>query len=364
MTLAGPLPSRPLAVTTDPDLLDELLRVAAAAGVELDVAADAGSGRSSWPAAPLVLVGADAASGCARAALPRRGGVALIALDSEDPLLWRRALDLGAESVLLLPRDEPRVTTLLADALEGAVDPAPVIGVIGGRGGAGATTLATALAVTAAELGHRALLVDADPLGGGIDLALGGELLHGLRWPDLMRAEGRISSAALAAALPSVDGLAVLSCARQDGGPIPVEAMRSVLAAGTRGADVLVVDLPRRLDGAATEAVAAATMVLLVVPAEVRASAAAARVADTVTPHCADVRVVVRGPSPSGLSAGAVADVLALPLAAELRSETAVLRALERGDVPTARRRGPLAVLSARLLDELVGPVDRRRLAA
>ena len=358
------LQPRPLAVTADPDLLDELLRVAAAAGVELDVAAEAGPARPPWAGAPLVLVGADAASVCARGGLPRRSGVVLVALDTDDPQLWRHALDLGAESVLLLPRDEPRVVSLLADALEGIADPAPVIGVIGGRGGAGATTLATALAVTAAEQGRRALLVDADPLGGGIDLALGGELLHGLRWPDLTQAHGRISSAALAAALPSADGLAVLSCDRHGGGRIPVEAMRSVLAAGVRGADVLVVDLPRHLDAAAAEALAAATLVLVVVPGEVRASAAAVAVAATVAPHCPDVRVVVRGPSPSGLSAAAVADALALPLAGELRSESAVPRALERGDVPTARRRGPLAVLSARLLDEVVGSFDRRRHAA
>ena len=46
-----------------------------------------------------------------------------------------------------------------------------VIAVIGGRGGAGASVFATALAHSATE----ALLVDLDPWGGGIDLLLGAE---------------------------------------------------------------------------------------------------------------------------------------------------------------------------------------------
>ena len=42
-----PPDDRPLLVTADPDLLDDLLRLAAAAGVETQVAHDVG-GRSHW----------------------------------------------------------------------------------------------------------------------------------------------------------------------------------------------------------------------------------------------------------------------------------------------------------------------------
>ena len=64
---------------------------------------------------------------------------------------------------------------------------------IAGRGGAGASVFATALAQTAAD----ALLVDADPCGGGIDLVLGCERETGLRWPDLTLQGGRLSYTAL-----------------------------------------------------------------------------------------------------------------------------------------------------------------------
>jgi hypothetical protein len=47
------------------------------------------------------------------------------------------------------------------------------LGVIGGHGGAGATTLAVALALAAINDGRRTLLLDADPLGGGIHQRIG-----------------------------------------------------------------------------------------------------------------------------------------------------------------------------------------------
>ncbi len=72
----------------------------------------------------------------------------------------------------------------------------------GGRGGAGASVLAGGLAVTAARRGLRTLLIDADPLGGGVDLVLGWESLDGLRWPSLSQASGRVQPAALVDALP------------------------------------------------------------------------------------------------------------------------------------------------------------------
>ena len=55
--------------------------------------------------------------------------------------------------------------------------------------------------------------------------------------------------------------------------------MRSVLAAARRRGGVVVVDLPRRVDEAAAEALAQLDVGLLVVPAELRAVAAAGRVA-------------------------------------------------------------------------------------
>ena len=80
----------------------------------------------------------------------------------------------------------------LSDAAEAARDDGrrgAVIAVIGGRGGAGASVFATALAQSAPD----ALLIDADPWSGGIDLVLGTESETGLRWPDLALQGGRLN---------------------------------------------------------------------------------------------------------------------------------------------------------------------------
>ena len=56
----------PLFVTGDETLLDELLRLAAAAGTTPEVAHDAAGGLRAWQKAPLVLVGEDVAADLAR----------------------------------------------------------------------------------------------------------------------------------------------------------------------------------------------------------------------------------------------------------------------------------------------------------
>jgi hypothetical protein len=70
----------------------------------------------------------------------------------------------------------------------------------------------------------------------------------------------------------------------------------------------------------------------------------------TLEPLAGEIALVVRGPAPTGLPAEAVADALGLPLAGELKPEPGLPAALDRGDVPPVRPRGPLALLCARLL--------------
>ncbi len=350
---------RPLLVTSDPDLLDDLLRLAATAGTEFQVAGDAGAARRAWGDAPLVVVGADATSGCTRLRLPRRDGVVLVGVDLDDAGIWQQAVELGAEHVVFLPDAERWLTDLLADADEAWGRDGALVAVVGGRGGAGATTLACALAVTATRAGHSTLLVDGDPLGGGIDLVFGGEQDEGLRWQGLGGTCGRVPAAALAGALPRMNGLSVLSFDRGDPGPVPEDAVRAVLAAGRRAHELVVVDLPRVVDDCSRAVLVAATTVLLVVPHEVRAAAAAARVAAPLALLCRDLRVVSRGPSPSGLGGSQIAAALGLPLLAELKPEPGLDLALERGEPPGRRSRGPLSTACGQLLDELLPAVGR-----
>ncbi|MHA4813478.1 septum site-determining protein Ssd [Streptomyces aculeolatus] len=342
----GGADGRPLVVTEDEDLLDDLLRLCAAAGTQAEVSH--APGRQDWAAAPLVLVGDDSAGRLAAAGPARRDGVVLVGRDQDDPGVWERAVAVGAEQVLVLPDGETELVDRIADAAEGVGAQARTVGVVGGRGGAGASTLACALAVTAARAGRRTVLVDADPLGGGLDVLLGGEEAEGLRWPAFAASRGRIGGAALEESLPRLHDLRLLSWDRGGGeagaAPVAPEAMRSVLAAARRRGGVVVVDLPRRVDEPVAEALAQLDVGLLVVPAELRAVAAAHRVADAVRMVLGDLRVVVRGPARRGLAAEDVADLLRLPLAGELPAEPGLPQAAESGAPPPGTRpRTPLS---------------------
>ncbi|WP_372350581.1 septum site-determining protein Ssd [Streptomyces sp. KL116D] len=313
----------PLIVTEDVGLLDDLLRLCAAAGVRPEVGHGAPEGRGGWEAAPLVLVGDDAA-GRLRG-VPRRRGVVLVGRDQDDSGVWKRAVEIGADHVLMLPDGEQWLMDRIADVVEGVGRPALTVGVIGGRGGAGASTLACALAVASARAGRRTLLVDADPLGGGLDVLLGAEAADGLRWPAFAQSRGRVGSTALEESLPRLHDLRLLSWDRGDLATVPPEAVRAVLAAGRRRGGAVVVDLPRRVDAGSVEALAQLDLALLLVPPELRAVAAARRVAGAVGMVVRDLRVVtapVRGSAE--LDADEVARLMGLPLAGELPLDSGV----------------------------------------
>ncbi|MFY1678099.1 MULTISPECIES: septum site-determining protein Ssd [unclassified Streptomyces] len=330
-----------LIVAEDAELLDDLLRLCVAAGATPEVCASPSEHRGAWDAAPLVLVGDDAARRMRGAG--RRRGVVLVGRDPDDAGVWQRAVEIGADHVLVLPDGERWLIDRIADVCEGVGRPARTVGVIGARGGAGASTLACALAVTSARANRRTVLVDADPLGGGLDVLLGGEATEGLRWPAFSASRGRVSGGALEASLPRLHGLRLLSWDRGDCLSVPAQAVRAVLAAARRGGGVVVVDLPRRVDDPVTEILGQLDLALLVVPGELRAVAAGSRMASVLGPALRDLRVVSRGPYATGMDAGEVSRLLALPLAGEAPAEAGLPRAAEDGRPPAEAGRGALA---------------------
>lgn len=362
------VPESILIVTEDAELLDDLLRLCAAAGAEAEVAQCGGARAAgaleqpprpgqraasraapqpegAWRTAPLILVGDDRAGPLSRQAeaAVRRPGVLLVGRDLDDHSIWERGVRLGAEQVVFLPDAEGWLTGRIADAAEGVGRSALTVGVVGGRGGCGASTLSCALAVSAARRGERAMLIDGDPLGGGLDILVGGESAEGLRWPAFVESRGRVSAGELRQSLPAIHELRVLSWDRGDSVVVPPEAMRSVLGAARRKGGVVVVDLPRQVDEAVAEALTQIDLALLVVPAELRAIAAARRVASRMTMLLHDVRVVVRGPYVAGLTAPEVARLLDAPFAGELPAEQGLLDSVSRGIPPGAVAEGPLA---------------------
>ncbi|MDP3969994.1 MAG: septum site-determining protein, partial [Nocardioides sp.] len=119
-TPAGAAPPTPTAllVTTDADLHDDVHRLAAAAGLPVEVAADPGAALRSWVPAAVVLVGADLAGVVAAAGPPARAGVHLVTRDGVRDALFRDALLLGARDVRALPEAEEWLVEMLTDAAD------------------------------------------------------------------------------------------------------------------------------------------------------------------------------------------------------------------------------------------------------
>jgi len=335
-----------LAVVGEPALRDDADRAAAAAGVPIVHSPDVSS-RKAWAGAAAVLLDAAAAGRCAERALPRRRHVVLVGRTEPCPADWRAAIAVGAQQLLTLPGQDSDLVTVLADAAESARAHrrrGPVVAVIGGRGGAGASLFAAALAKSAGET----LLVDVDPCSGGLDLALGGECAPGLRWPDLSVQTGRLAYPALRDALPRCGDVSVLSAGR-GGADITSEALSAVIDAGSRAGVTVICDVPRHPGGVVETALHTADLAVLVTVADVRSCAAAAVTARWVGGVNPNVALVVRGPAPGGLSPRDVARIVEVPLVAWMRPQPRLAETLELGGL-RLRARSPLAGAARRVL--------------
>ncbi|MEO3785353.1 septum site-determining protein Ssd [Actinocorallia sp. B10E7] len=326
-----------LVLSGDPELVDDVRRLAAAASVEIAVASHPAEARAGWHRAAVILLGTDMLA----VPHPRRDGLVVLAREA-SVTVYRRALELGAEQVAVLPEDETRLTDRL---LRACSPPASgrVVAVTGARGGAGASVLATTLALVAARRNLRVLLLDLDPLSAGLDVVLGLERARGTRWPDLARLRGRLSPDALRGSLPTARGVAVLSHAHDRPSQVPAEALTSVLSAARRAYELVVADCPRGVLPPADET-------LLLVPAEVRSVLSARSLITAPAPPL----LITRGPAPARLPSTAIAETLSLPLRGHYDLDHRIPPALEQAALPT---RGPLARLCGRLLATLLpGP--------
>ncbi|MEI4272571.1 septum site-determining protein Ssd [Klenkia sp. LSe6-5] len=346
----------PLVISADEALVDDLLHLLAAAGTIPELTHGGSALRRAHRAAPLVVLGADVLGAAAVRALPRRPGVLVASRDELTGEEFQAALAVGAERVVVLPRDEGWLVERAARAVRDPVDPGALVVVSGASGGAGASTLATALAL--GVRGERgAVLVDADPTGGGLDLLLGAEWSEGLRWPDLTGLRGRVDGAAVVASLPLAHGVHVLAPSREVPCLPPPEALQAVVSAARTDGHPVVLDLPRGADPAFAEhLLAEADLGVLVVPGRVRAlGAAGLLLAGPVWGRA----VVVARTAPGGVGAGEVATALGRPVAAELVHDRSAQARGERGEPPQVGARTPLGQVVRRLLPRL----DQRAVA-
>lgn len=331
----------PLLVSADPLLVADVQRLCAAAGVVPEVVRDSAHAMRLWTAAPVVLVGDDCAPALAAASPPRRHRVHVLGRDPVGDVLFRDALGVGAETVAALPASETWLVELLTDIGDGGAAPGVTIGVIGGSGGAGATVFAAALAQMATVSG-RVLLVDADPIGAGIDRVLGLETAAGIRWDSMLQTTGRLSSRSLREALPRAGQLSVLTWPAARPVSLQAFAMREVLSAGRRGFDAVVLDLPRHRDAVVEETISRCDHVVLVSTLTVPGVTAAARVAHRL-PETTPARHLVTRGSRAGVTPESVSRLLRIPLLATMGHQRGLDEAINLGAGPARSRRGTLA---------------------
>jgi len=340
-----PAPSAPtpvVLVSEEAELVERVLAVAAPLDLEPETLVEEARVRAAWRSAALVLVGLDAAARVAAMVLPRRTEVYLLAADAAQAEACAWSGRLGA-AVLTLPNGTDGLAAALAGADGRLAGGGRLVCLVGGSGGAGASTCAAGLAVVGAREGQGVALVDADERSGGLDLVLGAEGEPGWRWPRLAGARGLLGD--LRGQLPQVEGVDVLAASRdaEAATALPAEQMEAVLLSLLRSHDLVVVDLPRVLTPVARAALRRADLTLLVVRSDLRGVAAARQVLPELVPACEQLSVVVRGSARRGLEPAAVAAALGLPLATVVPYDETLLFAAERGDPPGRRARSGLA---------------------
>jgi len=347
-----------LCVIDDSGLRQTVERVAAAAGVRL-LTLDSPA-RKNWVTASAVVADEAGARRCARSALPRRERVIVVSGSEPPASTWAAAVAAGAHDVCVLPDREDDLLRHLSDAAEVPTATARagrLVAVIPGRGGAGASVFAATLAQSAARSGQAdALLMDLDPLAGGLDLLMGAERAPGLRWPDIHTdggrfGGGRINWSSLRAALPSVRGVHLLSSGRSHR-DIEADLVSAVIDSGQRSGVTVVCDMPRQFTSAALCAMEIASLVVVVTTCDVRAIAATAALVGVVRGVNPNLGLLVRGPAPGGLHAAQAADVAAVPLLATMRPEPLLAVRLDQHGLgrPGRRSRSPLSEAAAKVL--------------
>jgi hypothetical protein len=213
-----------------------------------------------------------------------------------------------------------------------------VLGVVGGSGGVGATRFAAVLAAVAARAAGRSLLVDLDPVGGGVDVALGAERVAGPRWSGLRLAGGVLDSEVLLSGLPTWGRTAVLACDQLP----PPSQVSQVIGAGASTVPV-VLDLGRVDSPTRSAALARCTCVVLVTACDLAGVTAARSVAGSLGVSAPIALVVRGGRAPAARTAGLIGRPLAARLPLLRRRSDA---ALDPGRLPPAMQRVARGVLA------------------
>jgi secretion/DNA translocation related CpaE-like protein len=213
----------------------------------------------------------------------------------------------------------------------------PVIGVVGGCGGVGASSFAAVLAAVASRE-RASVLLDLEPASGGIDVLLGVEQVPGPRWSGLHFDGGDLDAQVLADGLPRWASVSFLAA---DSPPEPAAVAQFIGVARRLG--VVSVDLGRWATEARRSALTSCDLVVLVSRADVAAVTAARAVVATL--GAGPLGVIVRT-RPGAPASRQIADLVGGPLIGTLPALRGVRdEPLDVGTLPRASRRVAQGVL-------------------
>jgi pilus assembly protein CpaE len=187
------------------------------------------------------------------AAKQRRERPVVVLCESSPNGFVRRIFEAGADDIITLPENPGDVLFTLQKAVarkQGAavatgIALAPMVCVLGPKGGTGKTLTSCNLAVSLAEKGHKVALVDLDLQFGDVGLSLGLAPVRTIH--DLAKAGGSVDAEKIEDFLvPHSSGVRVLMApTRPDqAAAVTVEFLRDVYAALRAVNDYVIVDTP------------------------------------------------------------------------------------------------------------------------
>jgi len=273
----------------------------------------------------------------------------LVLAGSPSTKSWQVAADIGAKHIVLIPESRQ----WLVDYIKSVPNKlGKVVSFSGVTGGAGATTVALALARTAAQSGKSVTLVDLDFASVGLDIAAGCEQSLGLNWSTLKTQAAQADGEAIIAELPEAEGVRLLTNDSLTT-EIDAELQTRVIEQLSLNCDLVVIDAGRWEPKSAVNAISISET-YLVIPNTIRACAIAREIVGIEASQ--SQKLIVREVPGSGLNPVMVAQTIDRPLAAVVPTDPRICELSEQGLAlganPISKFNRPISALSQQLFGD------------
>lgn len=279
----------------------------------------------------------------------KRIETALVMAGAASARSWQVAADIGAQHIVLLPESRKWLVEYIKNIPQKT---GQIVSVGSLTGGAGSTTVALAIARSAAMAGRSVTLIDLDFASIGLDIAAGCEKLPGLNWASIKDDAAEADGDAIIGALPEIANVRLL--ANGNLGSHPSKTLQTrIISEISANCDLVIIDAGRiRVPPTFPEVETAHN--LYVTPNTIRACAIGREIFAT-QPDSSE-QIIVREVPGSGLNPVMVAQTLNRPLAAVVPTDPRICELSEQGlalsSSPLSKFNRPISALTQRLFGE------------